>query len=117
MLSLPPRVKIFVCTEPTDMRRSFDGLAMMTEGIIREDPLSGHLFVFINRRRDKMKVLWWAGDGYALYYKRLEEGTYEIPAGEGGRVLMKPAELAMLLEGVELKSARRRRRFQLGDRG
>ena len=116
MLSLPPRVKIFVCTRPTDMRRSHDGLAMMTETIIKEDPFSGHLFVFINRRRDRMKVLWWDDDGWALYYKRLEEGTFEIPEGEEGRVKMKQAELAMLLEGVELKSVRRRRRFQLGKR-
>ena len=113
MLALPPRVKIFVCTEPTDMRRSHDGLAMMTETIIKEDPFSGHLFVFINRRRDRVKVLWWDDDGLAIWYKRLEEGTFEIPEGEGGRVKMKQAELAMLLEGVELKSVRRRRRFQL----
>jgi len=114
MLGLAPQVKIFVCTEPTDMRRSFDGLAMMTETIVKEDPLSGHLFVFINRRRDRLKILWWEGDGAAIYYKRLEEGTFEIPAGENGRVRMKQAELAMLLEGVELKGMRRRRRFQFG---
>jgi len=112
MLTLPPQVKIFVCMEPTDMRRSFDGLGMMVKTIVNEDPFSGHLFVFINRRRDRVKILWWEGDGAAIYYKRLEEGTFEMPVGENGRVRMKQAELAMLLEGVELKGMRRRRRFQ-----
>ena len=114
MLTLPTQVKIFMCTEATDMRRSFDGLSMMVETIIREDPLSGHLFVFVNRRRDKVKVLWWSGDGLAIFYKRLEEGTYEVPKGEEGRVRMRPAELSMLLEGVELRGMRRRHRFSLG---
>ena len=103
MLGFPPQVKIFVCTHPTDMRRSFDGLAMMATTIIKENPFSGHLFVFINRRRDRLKILWWQGDGMAIFYRRLEEGTFEMPAGENGRVKMKQAELTMLLEGVELK--------------
>jgi transposase len=106
-------VKVFVCTLPTDMRRSFDGLAQVASQVVRQDPLSGHLFVFINRRRDRVKVLWWDDDGLALFYKRLEEGTYELPVGPQGSVEMTDGELSMLLDGVDLSSVRRRRRFRL----
>ena len=117
MLRYPSSVRVFVCTVATDMRRSFDGLAMMATSVVQEDPLSGHLFVFINRRRDRVKVLWWDDDGLAIFYKRLEEGTYELPMGSGGSVEMTDGDLSMLLDGVDLSSVRRRRRFRLGGAG
>jgi transposase len=113
VLRWPGLVKIFVCTLSTDMRRSFDGLAALASEVVREDPLSGHLFVFINRRRDRVKVLWWDEDGYALFYKRLETGTFEMPRSIEGRMEMSHGELGMLLDGVDLSSVRRRRRFRL----
>jgi len=111
MLSLPPRVRIFVCLEPADMRRSFDGLARMTREVLARNPESGHLFVFRNRRGDRLKVLYWDRDGYALWYKRLEEGTFRFPVAEGDCVEWTPAQLAMALEGIELHTAKRRKRY------
>ena len=112
MLSLTGAVQIWVCLRPTDMRKSFDGLAAMTRQVLLQDPIaSGHLFVFVSRRADRLKVLWWDRDGYALYAKRLEQGTFRLPAGEGDAVVLSPAELAMLLEGIELAPARRRKRL------
>ncbi len=113
MLSLPPSVRIFLCMEPADMRRSFDSLAAMTVEIIGEDPLSGHLFVFRNRRGDRLKVLYWDRTGYCLWYKRLESGVFHFPSVEGRRAEIGLAELAMVLEGIELAGVRRRKRFCL----
>jgi len=86
MLNLPAAVQVFVCTHTTDMRRSFDGLVMMAEQVVREDPFSGHLFVFFNRRRDRVKILYWDRSGPAIWYKRLEEGTFRVPLEDGGGV-------------------------------
>jgi transposase len=94
------------------MRRSFDGLGRMVDEIIREDPLGGHLFVFINRRCDRTKVLYWDRDGYAIWYKRLEEGTFRIPPAEADRLEVTPSELSLLLGGVDLVFTRRRKRYQ-----
>jgi len=112
VLSLPAAVRIFLCLEPADMRRSFDGLARMTQEILREDPLSGHLFVFRNRRGDRLKVLWWDRDGFALFYKRLEAGSFVFPLGEGQRLCVTAAELASILEGIDLSQARRFPRYE-----
>lgn len=111
MLSLPSSIRIFVCTGPTDMRRAFDGLARMVREQMGGDPLSGHLFVFINRRGDRMKILWWDRDGYALYYKRLEQGTFASPPTDPAHPSISRTQLAMMLDGVELESARARRRY------
>jgi transposase len=112
VLSLSPAVRIWLCLKPADMRRSFDGLAAMTRQVLLQDPIaSGHLFVFVSRRADRLKALWWDRDGYALYAKRLERGTFRLPAGEGDAVVLSPAQLAMLLEGIELAGARRRKRL------
>ena len=114
MLTLPPSVRIFVCLSPADMRRSLDGLAAMTREVIREDPLSGHLFVFFNRRRDRTKILFWDRSGLCLYYKRLEKGVFRLSALEQAkriRTEMEVAELALILEGIDLAHAKRRARF------
>jgi len=113
MLTLSPAVRIFVAAEPVDLRRGFDGLAAATRGLIG-DPLSGHLFVFLNRRRNRVKVLMWDRTGYLLVYKRLERGTFEIPTkpllGER-HVEVDSGELHLMLEGLDLRGARRQRRW------
>ena len=114
MLTLPPSVRIFVCLAPADMRRSLDGLAAMTREIIREDPLSGHLFVFFNRRRDRTKILFWDRSGLCLYYKRLEKGVFRLSEFEHSkrvRAEIEAAELSLILEGIDLSNAKRRVRF------
>ena len=116
-LSLPGRV--FLCMLPTDMRKSFDSLAGLVEQQLGQDPLAGDLFVFRSRRGDRLKLLYWDGDGLAIWYKRLEEGTFVFPApdpqrlpvGEHGLVI-RPAELAMLLDGIDLTNVKRRKRFE-----
>ena len=114
MLSLPPSVRIFLCVEVTDMRRGFDGLAAMVSELLKDDPLSGHLFVFRNRRRDRVKILYWDRDGYALWYKRLEKGTFKFPAAasrQSRRVEVKASDLMMLLDGVDLRTVQREKRY------
>lgn len=100
------------------MRRSFDRLSAMVREVIRQDPLSGHLFVFRNRMGDRCKILFWDRSGYCLLYKRLEEGTFRFPVddstrreGERESVEVEAAELSLLLEGIDLAGAKRRRRF------
>jgi transposase len=115
MFNVPPQVKIFVALEPTDMRRGFNGLSGQVAQTLQQDPLSGHLFLFRNRRRDRLKILYWDGDGYAIFYKRLARGTFELPLPkdpESAAVEIRASELAMLLDGMELKGRRRRPRFE-----
>jgi transposase len=102
MLNLPPSVRIWLATKPTDLRKSFDGLAELVRQQIQVDPFSGHLFVFRNKRADRVKLLYWDDDGYAIWYKRLEVGTFRFPI----------SEFQMLLDGVDLDSVKRRRRYQ-----
>lgn len=115
MLSWPPTVKIFLGSDPTDMRKGFDSLAHLVESSMSLDPLSGYLFVFRSRRGDRIKVLWWDRDGYCLWYKRLEKGTFRFPtaAAESATkgVEVKAADLMMILDGVDLGSVRRQRRY------
>lgn len=113
MLSLPSTVRIYLCSQPADMRRAFDGLAAMTQQVIGQNPLSGHLFVFVNRRRDRLKILYWDRDGYALWAKRLERGTFRFPEPKGNSLEVTPSELAAILGGIDLNTARRQRRFTL----
>lgn len=110
MLTFPAAVKVFVCTRATDMRKSFDGLSALASEVVRQDPLSGHLFVFRNKGGGRLKVLYWDRDGLAIWYKRLEKGTFELPAASSTSVEISPAQLAMLIEGLTLH-ARRRERF------
>ena len=113
MLSLPSAVRIFLCTEPTDMRRGFDRLAEMVRQVIRQDPLSGHLFVFRSRAGDRLKLLYWDRDGFCLWYKRLEKGRFPTPVRIGADFRIEGRELAMMLEGLEDAAVRRRIRFEL----
>jgi len=113
MLSLPSAIRIFLCTEPTDMRRGFDRLAEMVRSVIRQDPLSGHLFVFRSRVGDRLKLLYWDRDGLALWYKRLEKGRFPSPSRVGEDFRIDARELAMMLEGLEEATVRRRIRFEL----
>jgi transposase len=111
MLSIATGTRIFVASGATDMRKGFDGLQGLVSGLLEHDPLSGHLFLFVNRRRDKLKILYWDGDGLALWYKRLEQGTFQMPtiAKDQQSAEIKSEELTMLLRGIDLESARRKR--------
>ena len=113
MIMLPPTVRFFLCTRPTDMRKSFDGLTGLVQECFGQDPLTGHLFLFVNRRGDRLKILYFDRDGLALWYKRLEAGTFQMPAAAGADgIELKPAHLAMILSGIDLESARQRKRFR-----
>jgi transposase len=116
-LSLPGRV--FLCLLPTDMRKSFDSLAGLVEQQLGQDPLAGDLFVFRSKRGDRLKLLYWDSDGLAIWYKRLEEGTFVFPTPDQQRakvgahgLIIRPAELAMLLDGIDLADVKRRRRYR-----
>jgi transposase len=113
VLSLASTLRIVLAVEPADMRKGFDGLAQLVRERIAEEPLSGHLFVFRNRRRDRVKILYWDRDGFALWYKRLEKGSFRFPEAKGGRVEVTPAEMAAVLEGIDLSRARRLPRYAL----
>jgi transposase len=123
MLSLPSlgeldrglSAKVYLAVAPTDMRKGFDTLAALVKEFLKHDPLSGHLFLFVGRDRDRLKILQWQTDGFAIYYKRLEEGTFRLPAVDSQTVSvqLKASELAMLLEGIDLKSIKRSKRFTL----
>lgn len=113
MLTLPPVVRVFVSLDPIDMRQSFDGLAAAVQARHALDPLSGHLFVFLNRTRTLMKVLFWDRSGLCILYKRLERGSFQLPRVTAGthRAEVTPAELALILEGIDLNSVKRRPRY------
>jgi transposase len=107
--------RIYLCTSPTDMRKGFDTLAAMVKDFLAHDPLSGHLFLFVGRGKDRLKILYWDADGFCIWYKRLEEGTFRMPrAGtDDASVELKASELAMMMEGIDLKSIRRGKRYSL----
>ena len=111
MLSAASTVPIFLCTQPTDMRKGFDGLSGIVRSAFGADPLDGSLYLFVNRRRDRIKILHFDGSGYWLYYKLLEAGTFEVIASDGACVQIDSTQLAMLLGGVSLIGARRRKRY------
>lgn len=112
MLTFPATIRVFVCAQATDMRRSFDGLSAMATSVVLQDPLSGHLFVFRNKGGDRLKVLYWDRDGLCIWYKRLEKGTFELPATTSPSVEISSTELSMLIDGITL-NAHRRKRFVL----
>lgn len=111
ILNLPPAVRIYVRTASTDMRKSFDGLAALVEHVLEQDPLSGHLFCFFNRRADRAKILWYDHSGWALFCKRLERGRFRVPEAKAGErcVTLRAVELALILEGIDLRGAKHRR--------
>ena len=114
MLTLPSSVKIFIYTQPTDMRCGFNKLSMFAESVMCEDPFSGHLFVFFNKFGDKCKILFWDRTGFCIWYKRLEEGTFEKLRTPPGRMSIEVdvSKLAWILEGIDLFKARRRKRYK-----
>ena len=111
MLGLPPSVRIHFAAGLVDMRNGIDGLRAMVEGVLKRDPYSGHLFVFVGKSRDKVKILFWDRNGFVLYMKRLEQGRFQLPtvATSKAHVEMEAAELAMLLDGIDLNARRLRR--------
>jgi transposase len=115
MISLPSSVRVFLHAPPTDLRKGFDALCGLVTTAFGQDPTSGHLFLFVNRRRDRMKILYWDRDGLAIWYKRLENpGTFQIPttATQAASIEMTPTQLALILSGIDLRSARQRKRYQ-----
>jgi transposase len=116
MFGLTGGVSIWLCLRPTDMRKAYDGLSGAVREFLGCDPLSGNLFVFVNRRRDRMKILVWDRHGFWLLCKRLEAGRFELPAGghdEQPSLALSYEQLMLIIEGIDLRSVRRRKRFSL----
>ena len=115
MLSIAAGTRIFFAAGATDMRKGFDGLQGIVSGVLEQDPLSGHLFLFINRRRDKLKILYWDVDGLAIWYRRLEQGTFQVPqvADDAKSAEIRSEDLAMLLRGIDYHNVRRRKRYSI----
>lgn len=114
MLTLPATVRVFVGTAPCDMRKQIDGIALVVQQALGQDPLSGHLYVVFNRRGDHVRILFWDRHGYCLFSKRLERGRFRLPWETDATkvsVEMEAAELALILEGIDLRGARRRARW------
>ena len=115
MLSLPPAVKVYLAIDPVDMRKGVDALASVVRHVIRQEPMSGHLFVFRGRRGHMLRVLFWDRNGWALYSKRLEGGNFHLPVQVPDgcqRVEMDAAELMLMLEGIDLRGAKRYARWR-----
>lgn len=110
MIGLPTGTRVWLAAGVTDMRRGFDGLAAIVQDKLQEDPFSGHVFAFRGRRGDRIKVLWWSGDGMCLFTKRLEEGRFVWPVAASGAVHLTPAQLSMLLEGIDWRRPKRSHR-------
>ena len=114
MIHLPASVRVYLCLTACDMRKSFDGLHSLVREHLELDPFAGHLFVFTSRRRDRIKILYWDRDGFAVWSKRLEEGTYAVPLGEAAERQREitAQELGALLSGIDLTQASRRKRYR-----
>lgn len=114
MLNFTHQTRVFLFTEPVDMRKSFRGLCQLTESVLKEDPASGHWFAFINRRGDRLKLLGWDGQGFWIWYKRLETGVFERPAAGGDTVQTEidVTQLSLIINGIDLRSVKRRRRYR-----
>jgi transposase len=115
MIHLPASVRVYLCLTACDMRKSFDSLHTLVREHLELDAFAGHLFVFTSRRRDRVKILYWERDGFAIWSKRLEEGTYAVPLGESAaerRREITAEELGALLSGIDLSTATRRKRYR-----
>ena len=114
MIHLPASVRVYLCLTPCDMRQSFDGLHALVRDHLQLDAFAGHLYLFANRRRDRLKLLYWDRDGFAIWAKRLEQGSYVIPSGEPGahRYDLSTDDLAALLSGIDLSTTTRRKRYR-----
>jgi len=115
MMHLPASVRVYLCLTPCDMRKSFDGLHALVREHLELDAFAGHLFVFASRRRDRLKILYWDRDGFAMWSKRLEEGTYAMPGAATAaehRQEITAQELGALLSGIDLQQATRRKRYR-----
>jgi transposase len=107
MIGPPPGTRIWLVNGATDMRKGFDGLSALVQSRLADNPFSGHLFVFRGRRGDRVKILWWDGDGLCLFYKRLERGKFIWPRAQEGKAALTPAQLSMLLEGIDWRRPER----------
>jgi transposase len=114
MIHLPASVRVYLCLSPTDMRRSFDGLHALVRDHLQLDAFAGHLYIFSNRRKDRLKVLYWDLDGFAVWAKRLEAGSFAIPTGEPGstQIEITTEELGALLSGIDMEQVTRRKRYR-----
>lgn len=117
MIALAPQIRVFLYRRATDMRKSFHGLVALTESELKQDPLSGSLFVFLNRRRDRVKILYRGQSGFCIWYQQLQKGTYQIPSptalDDQDTLEVTRSQLSLILEGIDLTSVRQRPRFQL----
>ena len=112
MLSFSAPIRVFLYTAPTDMRKSFSGLHGLVVEVLKQDPLSGDWFVFLNRRHDRIKLLAWERDGFSIYYKQLQSGTFALPPHNGESLELTSSQLALLLSGIDLARTRPRKRYQ-----
>lgn len=114
MIGLPTNTPIYLCTTPVDLRKGFDGLTGIVTATLGHQVTEGALFLFVNRKQDRIKALWWETGGLTLWYRRLEQGTVELPKDAAAAVAIDSVELAMWIAGVPLKSAKtRRKRMQM----
>lgn len=107
MIAIPAGVRVYLAMGPTDMRKGFDGLSVLAQDTLKQDPFSGHLFVFRGKRGDLVKILYWDGQGFCLFAKRLERGHFVWPITKEGAVTLTPAQLSMLLEGIDWRAPQR----------
>jgi transposase len=114
MLHLSSACRYFLYSADTDMRKGFDSLSGIVSSLMHQDAISGSVFIFFNKKHNQVKLLLWEGDGFAMYYKRLEQGTYEVPAsnGKSHSLLISSEQLQLILQGISLRSVRRRKRYQ-----
>ena len=107
MIPVPAQTKIWLAAGVTDMRKQFNGLSALAESVLKQDPYSGHLFVFRGRRGDLIKIIWWDGQGACMFSKRLEKGKFVWPSAKDGKISATPAQLSMLLEGIDWRMPKR----------